>query len=165
MVTVGVDNGLSGGLAAYSDTGILTVAPMPIITMSTKTGHKNEYDIPAIIQWFSSLTEPVRMVVLEKAHAFPGMSAQSTFANGRNVGIMEGILAALKLPYVVVHSKTWQKKVFEGIRHDDTKQASILVAQRLFPGISFLPSDRSKKASDGMTDAALMAYYGNSINK
>lgn len=173
MIFLGIDNGLNGGLASYDgNTGQINVTAMPIVTMVGAKGNKNEYDIPAIRQWIMDLgvpveraMDPVKMVILERAHAFPGMSAQSTFANGRNVGIMEGLLSALGLPYTIVHSKTWQKKFFEGISHNDTKQASILVAKRTFPTVSFKPTEISKKDSDGMTDAVLMAYYGYLMHK
>ena len=78
---------------------------------------------------------------------------------------MEGMLAALEIPYMVVHSKTWQKKMFEGVAHTDTKQSSVLVAQRLFPGVKFVGSDKATKLHNGMTDAALMAYYGYLLHK
>lgn len=165
MIILGIDNGLSGGLASYQvETNTLTVISMPIVSVKSAKGNKQEYDLPAIASWFR-IHSGARMVMLEKSHAFPGMGAQSTFMNGKNFGIMEGMLSALGLPYTIIHSKTWQKRMFEGIHHKDTKQASILVAQRLFPGTSFLPTERSKKPSDGMTDAALMAVYGHLIYK
>ena len=42
----------------------------------------------------------------------------------------------------------------------DTKQRSVIAAQRLFPGVSLLPTERSRKASDGLADALLLASYG-----
>ena len=59
----------------------------------------------------------------------------------------------------------WQKKMFEGIAHEkgQSKQASILVAQRLFPEVRFVSTLKATKIHDGMTDAALMAVYASKI--
>lgn len=159
---IGIDNGISGGIACYKPgTNNLVVVPMPIIRtqLKNKKGLKSEYDIPAVIGLLKQFGR-VNITILEKAQPFPGQGVVSQFSIGRSFGIMEGVLAALHLPYQIIHPKTWQKKMFEGIAHDDTKQASILVAKRLFPDVIFRASDKAFKDHNGMTDAALMAYYG-----
>jgi len=164
MIFIGIDNGLSGGLAAYDrDTGELRITPMPVIGVKTAKGNKNEYDIQEIIRWFDQLPKGPQMVVLEKAQAFPGQGVVSMFSVGRGFGIMEGILASRKWPYTIVSPKTWQKRMFEGVAHSDTKQASALVAQRLFPDTRFVATERSKKLHDGITDATMMAVYASRL--
>lgn len=164
MIFIGIDNGLAGGLAAYDrDTGELCVTAMPVIGVKTAKGNKNEYDIQAIIRWFDQLPRGPQMVVLEKAQAFPGQGVVSMFSVGRGFGIMEGILASRKWPYTIVSPKTWQKRMFEGVAHSDTKQASALVAQRLFPDTRFVATERSKKLHDGITDATMMAVYASRL--
>ena len=158
----GIDNGIGGGLAFYdSEKNVLEAMPMPIVSVKKAKGNKNEYSIAEIVGILTS--RPITFAVIERAQAFPGQGVVSMFNIGRGFGIMEGMLAALEIPYMVVHSKTWQKKMFEGVAHTDTKQASVLVAQRLFPGVKFVGSDRATKLHNGMTDAALMAYYGTKI--
>ena len=165
MIYLGIDNGIGGALAAYdSETNLLVACAMPTIKVQKAKGNKNEYNIPALIEWFKTHSD-VRMVTLEKAQPFPGQGVVSMFSIGRGYGIMEGILAGLGFPYMVVHPKTWQKKMFEGMPHQDTKQASVITAQRLFPGVHFIGSDKSTKLHNGMTDAALMAYYGYLLHK
>lgn len=171
MVTIGIDNGISGALAAYnSETSEVEVVVMPIVSVKTAKGNKNQYDIPAIVAWFRqkmsmdvTLNPHLKMVVLEKAQPFPGQGAVSMFSIGRGFGTMEGILVALGLPFVVIHPKTWQKKMFEGMPHADTKQASIMTAQRLFPNTQFIATPASSKLHNGMTDAVLMAVYGSRL--
>lgn len=166
MIYLGIDNGIGGALAAYNEEGnILTAVAMPTIKVQKAKGNKNEYNIPALIEWFNQFRGMTKMVTLEKAQPFPGQGAVSMFSIGRGYGIMEGILAGLGLPYMVIHPKTWQKKMFEGMPHNDTKQASVVTAQRLFPGVHFIGSDKSTKLHNGMTDAALMAYYGYLLHK
>lgn len=161
MIYLGIDNGIGGALAVYdSEANTMETFVMPVVKVQKAKGNKNEYNIPAIIEWFNQFNHSVKMVTLEKAQPFPGQGAVSMFSIGRGFGIMEGILAGMRFPYMVVHPKTWQKKMFEGVAHTDTKQASILVAQRLFPGVKFIASDKATKLHNGMSDAALMAYYG-----
>ncbi len=165
MIYLGIDNGIAGGLAFYdADAGVLECYAMPVINVKKAKGSKNEYDISAIIRLIRA-KGTIKMAILEKAQAYPGQGSVSMFSIGRTFGIMEGILAGLEIPYSVVHPKTWQKKMFEGIPHQDTKQASVLTAQRLFPGYRFLASDKATKLHNGMTDAALMAYYGYLLHK
>ena len=157
---IGIDNGLSGAIAFYKPaTNNMIALPMPIIKTKKAKGMKTEYDVPQIIALLKQYSD-TKLVILEKAQAFPGQGSVSMFSIGKGFGIMEGILAALGLSYQIIHPKSWQKKVFEGIAHKDTKQASVLTAQRLFPNVSFKTSERATKVSNGLTDAALMAYYG-----
>lgn len=163
-IFIGCDNGVQGGLAMYnSETNYLEVVPMPVIKTPTAKGSKNEYDIPAIIQWLNQFGQVTKMVILEKAQSFPGQGVVSQFTIGKNYGIMCGLLAGLGLPHTIVNPRQWQKKMFEGVAHTDTKQASALVAQRLWPSVSFKATPKSTKIHSGLTDAALLAYYGSKI--
>lgn len=165
MIYLGIDNGVGGAISCYnSETKELKVFAMPVVSVKKLKGNKNEYNLPAIIELIKSFG-PIDMAILEKAQAFPGQGVVSMFNIGRGFGIMEAILATLNIPYQIVFSKTWQKRMFEGIAHTDTKQASVLVAQRFFPGTKFIASDKATKLHNGMTDSALMAYYGYFIHK
>lgn len=166
MIYLGIDNGVNGGLAACHDGGqIVKITPMPTIKVVGPKGNRNEYNIPAIIDWLNQFRNNTKMVILEKAQPFPGMGAHQTFVNAKNFGIMEGLIVALGFPYMIVHPKTWQKKMFEGMPKQDTKQASMATAIRLFPATKFIANDKSTKLHDGMSDAALMAYYGYLLHK
>lgn len=164
MITVGIDNGISGGIAMFDvETNELQVMPMPVVKVAKAKGFKNEYNISVIIQMLKN--QRINLAVLEKAQAFPGQGSVSMFSVGRCFGIMEGILAGLGIPYMVVHPKSWQKRMFEGVPHGtgQSKQASILVAQRLFPNTRFVTGEKSIKLHDGMSDAALMAVYASKL--
>lgn len=41
----------------------------------------------------------------------------------------------------------------------DTKQAAFVVAKRLWPGRSWLATERSKKPHQGLVDASLLAVF------
>lgn len=93
---------------------------------------------------------------LEKVGAMPGQGVVSMFNFGHNLGYIEGLLQAHKIPYQLVPPQTW-KKEFSLIGKD--KQSSVEVCKKLFPHISLLATSRSRKEHDGMAEALLMAEY------
>lgn len=126
--------------------------------------------------------------VVEDVHALGNSSAKSTFTFGFNKGYLVGLLAANKIPYVLVQPKTWQKEMWlnsdivvnykktlvidkktkeekEIVRKTvDTKATSINAAKRLFPNIDFRKSDRCKNLDDNKVDATLMSEYARRKN-
>lgn len=93
---------------------------------------------------------------LEKVGAMPKQGVSSTFKFGEEYGLIQGVLKSLNIPYQTISPQTW-KKEFSLINQD--KARSIETAQRLFPEVNFLPTERSKKPSDGMCESALLACY------
>ena len=94
----------------------------------------------------------------------PKLGTVQAFSFGKLYGIMFGLVVALKMPYSIVHSRTWQKEMFRDISSDNTKQASAIIAKQLYPEQSFLATEISKKIHDGLTDALLIAEYGRRLN-
>ena len=156
MVVVGIDNGLSGAIAriagktAYAD-------PMPTINVKKRNKVKRFYNIPKIVEILKK--SKANHVFLEEARAMPKQGVVSMFNIGRGYGLIEGILAALEYSYTIVNPKTWQKTMLDGVG-GDTKSASVIVAKRLFPKVSLLPTERCTKENDGLSDALLIAEYG-----
>ena len=155
MIYIGVDNGINGALVALKGKVIKEKIVMPTIK-STK--NKKEYDIQSIVDFFLKYQNAT--IIIEKAHAMPILGSVQAFNFGRGYGIIIGIVSALKMRYHIVHARTWQKEMFRDINSKDTKQASIIVAQRLFPTTDFRATEKNKKIHDGMTDAALLAVWG-----
>lgn len=177
-IRIGCDVGAKGGIVALSENGSLQLAPTP------RT--KNEIDIPKLknILWDYSgginsngeFKNDV-LICIEDVHSIFGTSAKSNFAFGRNLGLLEGIVSALELPYVKISPKVWQEVAFTGIpkifkkgngklnkkgeeiKRIDTKAMAAVAVKRLFPSTSFLATSRSKVEHDGIIDACLMAYY------
>ena len=98
---------------------------------------------------------------VEKVGAMPGQGVVSMFNFGHNLGLIEGLLQANKIPYQLVPPQTWKKEF--SLTGD--KQKSIEVCKKLFPDISLLATPRSRKESDGMAEALLMAEYARSSNR
>jgi hypothetical protein len=159
MMFVGVDLGKDGAIVCVDDDMKISFISKPPLIKSGKA--KPEYDIPGISLIFEGMPEP-KMVILEKAQAMPQKmgGASANYGRGLCYGIYQGVLVGLKISHAVVPPKRWQKEMFDGVNAVDTKQASIIVASRLWPGQDWRRSERAKKADDGITDAALIAEYG-----
>ena len=120
--------------------------------------------------------------VIEDVHSIFGSSAKSTFNFGFNKGYLIGLLAANKIPYILVQPKEWQKVMWSNAdmvvtykqikikdkmvskKVVDTKATSINAAKRLFPTIDFRKSERAKKIDDNKVDACLMSEYARRMN-
>lgn len=174
---VGIDGGHKGGIAVTSRDGETKAYPMPILKLPKgRKGTKTVYDKKAIVDLFNKVIEQSMgfnniLVLLEQAQAFSGQGGVSNFSTGYCYGFMEGVLTALKLPYELVHSKTWQKDLFKGKtipksdkradRKKAIKNVSYEVASKLFPGIELRGPQGGLR--DGLCDALLIMEYGRRI--
>jgi hypothetical protein len=110
-----------------------------------------EYDLAA---WFCLLGK-VDAAALEKIHGMPNQGAGTTFTQGRNYGMVIGLLIANDIPYRDVTPQKWQKEFLNekerGNSDDTTKHKNILKskAQQLYTG----------KVTLDMADAILIAEY------
>lgn len=95
------------------------------------------------------------VAVVEKVGAMPGQGVVSMFNFGHNLGFIEGVIQANDIPYQLVPPQTWKKE----FSLNSDKQRSIEVCQKLFPDVSLLPTEKSRKPNDGMAEALLMAEY------
>lgn len=137
---IGIDPGKSGALALLTEDGQCTVVPF------------QESTYTAILKAASG---PSSVCCLEKVGAMPGQGVVSMFNFGHNLGYIEGLLQAFDIPYQLVPPQTWKKEFC--VTSD--KNTSIEVCRKLFPHVCLLPTARSRKPSDGMAEAMLMAEY------
>ena len=137
---IGIDPGKSGALALLTEDGQCTVVPF------------QESAYTAILKAASG---PSSVCCLEKVGAMPGQGVVSMFNFGHNLGYIEGLLQAFDIPYQLVPPQTWKKEFC--VTSD--KNTSIEVCRKLFPHVCLLPTSRSRKPSDGMAEAMLMAEY------
>lgn len=155
-IYIGIDPGKYGGIFTIfpDNTYNKFVTPLVGDKINGREISKNLVDI------ISTHNSEV-MVVIEDVHSIFGTSAKSNFQFGMSVGIIHGIVDALSIPYTLVGPKKWQAICYQGIpENKDKKIMSAIAAHRLFPEESFIATARSKKPHDGLTDAALIAYYG-----
>lgn len=144
---VGIDPGAKGGIAFIApDTGaVLRLMPMPDYRVFTDT-----LDAP----------HP-RAVFLEKAQAFPKQGVVSVFNYGHHAGVLEGVLIALGIAYRLVPPREWTKVMHAGIGEKvSAKDKSLVAAQRWFPRVNLLATERSRIPHEGLIDALLIAEFG-----
>ena len=147
MVYIGIDPGKNGGYAIIeTDSGKVDVSPW------------DEHRFTNDMKFFSSAYDTQNEVrcCLEKVGAMPGQGTVSMFNFGMGFGFIQGVLTAFEIPYQLIPPQTWKKEF--SLLHQD-KSRSVETAQRLFPNVNFLPTERSRKPSDGMCEAALLAEY------
>ena len=166
MNYIGIDPGLSGavGIITLFGTGInsqwgQTVWDIPTfnILKGEKKRKRRDYNVHAMV-CFMECYRHNSMAVIEEQAAFPKNGVVGAFSVGRGYGIWLGILEALKIPYQVVRSQTWKSVMLSGTQKD--KEASRLIAQRMFPKLDF-----GEKASQDRAEAILLAEYLKRISK
>ncbi|MDR1979554.1 MAG: hypothetical protein LBQ42_12540 [Synergistaceae bacterium] len=157
MVIVGIDPGLSGGIAAIDENlHVLNLLDTPTIS----TDGKRFYDVvkmASMADTFRRITGSL-LVVLEQAQAMPGQGVTSTFSTGYGFGLWCGILGTLELPYRTVRPSVWTRKVLTGIPGEG-KARSVNFAMRMFPTAELIPPG-CRKPRDGRSDALCLAYWG-----
>jgi hypothetical protein len=162
---IGMDVGILGGFAELSDEGV-TVAPMPAVgDVLSLTGIKD---------WLISrlaLCPTNRMLIgIEKVEAIHGSAAGATFQFGQARMALEMAAVMLSIPYIFVPPKQWQAVFFaggpvikkpgkDGKDKNDTKKMARLAAERLYPDVDLLATERSKVPHSGIVDALGIAHY------
>ena len=147
MIFVGIDPGLTGGIAIINEQQIevYPYTPEKLINICKNFVNSN-----------SSV-----LVAVEKVHAMPKQGVSSTFNFGMGFGRILGILEALNISYELVTPQSWKRYI--GVTHN--KQTSIKKAQFLYPDVSLLPTPRCRVPNDGMAEALLIAHYAKSMYK
>ena len=149
---IGIDPGISGAISVFSrfPNTMHDVFDMP--TLEVDSGKTKKRHISASGLRDILVTFPTAHVVIEKVGAMPGQGVSSMFNFGRSAGIIEGVVAALRMPHTCVTPATWTKAVGRAAGKD----ASRMRAMELFP----TRADLFKRAKDdGRADAALIAYW------
>ena len=152
MRIIGIDPGLSGGIAVLDDLKIFDVFDMPIMSEGKK--NKNQLNSAQLVNIIKKHTvSGSTFVIVEQVSAMPGQGVTSMFNFGQTFGSIKGICAALNLPIFYVRPAKW-KKHFELI--NSSKDASRTKVIEMYPSIS----DRlSRKKDVNKADAILIARY------
>lgn len=158
MKIIGIDPGKSGAICRLWKP---TEDHEPIIHIQSlqlcpivQVKKKKEYDINGM----RSLLEGADVVWIEKVHAMPKQGVTSMFSFGKGYGIWLGLIAGLWIRVNEVAPQTWKKFWLKDMPKD--KGSAILRVQQLFPDVNLMPTERSRKPSDALADAILIAMYG-----
>ena len=153
MRIIGIDPGLSGGIAVLDDLEIFDIFDMPIMSEGKK--NKNQLNSAQLVNIIKKhvLKKENTFVIVEQVSAMPGQGVTSMFNFGQTFGSIKGICAALGLPIFYVRPAKW-KKHFELI--NSSKDASRTKVIEMYPSIS---SRLTKKKDVNKADAILIARY------
>ena len=153
MIIIGIDPGLSGGIAVLDNNKVLELFDMPVMA----DGKKNKKQLNSALlaklikESISNTSESA--VIVEQVNAMPGQGVTSMFNFGQTFGAIKGICATLELPIFFVRPSKW-KKHFELI--NSSKDASRTKAIEMYP---HLAEKLSKKKDVNKSDAILIARF------
>jgi crossover junction endodeoxyribonuclease RuvC len=153
MKIIGIDPGLSGGIAILKNNKVLNIFDMPVMP----EGKKNKRQLNSAML-VTLIKENIRddeeaTVVVEQVNAMPGQGVTSMFNFGQTFGAIKGVCAALELPIFLVRPAKW-KKHFELI--NSSKDSSRTKAIEMYPTLS---SQLAKKKDVNKSDAILIARF------
>lgn len=140
MLIIGIDPGKSGGVAWAHD-GMRE----PLAAKMPDTVHE-------LVSLLRGNDLSNAKCYLEKVHAMPGQGVTSMFTFGQGVGQIEGVLAALEIPYEWVTPQKWQGVM--SCKTGGDKNVSKRKALELFPGT---------KWTHATADSALICEYGRRV--
>ena len=139
MIYIGIDPGKKGAMAILNGDEV-TLIP---------------WDLRQYIQAILDIGEEKAFCIVESVAAMPGQGVTSMFSFGENFGMIQGVLAAMGIPYQLVKPRQW-KKAFS-VTGD--KNTSVAVCKRLFPDVVLRRTERCRKDDDNLAEALLMAFY------
>ena len=120
-----------------------------------------------IFTWLHSIIPIISHAYLEDVHSLFGMSAKSNFNFGKNLGIVETLLALQDFPLRTVTPKIWQKAVDveqyvdSNLKGKDRakalKKGVGQCCEALYPGCDIW--GKRGGLMDGRSDALMIAHY------
>lgn len=156
---VGIDNGLTGAVAAYFPNGSWFLWPVAV----QNTGREKQLDVNQSLSALRQIAARAGgigqlTVACELAPVNPRFGAKSNFTCGRCGEFWRVLLTMKEISFVTVKAQTWQKNLFNGASAGDPKLFAENYVQNRFPGIvdahSFNKSQRS-----GVVDAMCLAAW------
>ena len=148
MRYIGIDPGKSGSVSLIANE-LVHVCPTPLC--------EKEYDVAKMYEMLDDIKND-SFCIIERAQAMPGQGTVSMFTFGKGYGLWLMALAACKIPFQVIHSRVWTRKMLDGAPGEG-KERAYLVARRLFPNW-----DPKLKKEHEYADSILLAEYGRRLN-
>lgn len=148
---IGVDVGTSGAVVVLRS----AQRPFPVnwLRMPTiKAGKATRVDCAALARFL--IEYDTGTVYIESVHSMPAQGVTSSFSFGHACGAVEGVCAALMMPYALITPQRWKKHA--GLIGTD-KDASRSAAIQRWPAWEALAL---KGAGQAYADAAFIALCG-----
>lgn len=145
---IAIDPGIAGAIAVLGGDELVAVFDMPVMAGTGKRQQVNAAELVKILSPYIANS----VAYLEQASAMPKQGVSSMFSFGCSYGIIQGVLAALSIPMVIVSPRKWKKQA--GLIGKE-KDAARALAQQLYP-----IAELGRKKDIGRADAILIALYG-----
>lgn len=144
MKVVGIDPGITGGIALIHDAELVEVVDMPVLS-DRVSGH----GIASLLAAWGA----VDGVVVESVAAFPKNGSIGNFKLGVSFGVVLGVLNVLERRIILVRPAAWTKDLRVGADKSLHRQR----ATERFPS----HAERfARVKDDGRADAVLLAEWG-----
>lgn len=165
MICIGIDPGLSGALAVLNhNRELLALDDLPTMLRSAGGYVPRQIDgFTLALRLREAITGWQRqevMVAIEMVGAMPSQGSASVFAFGLAAGAIEGVVAGLRLPHVLVRPQQWKKHLKipmgKAAKNVDTKELARSAALRLYPDKRL-----SRKRDHNRAEAVLIARWCN----
>lgn len=151
---IGFDPGLDGAFAVIDHRGdLVQVFDMPTVEIKVGSSMKRRVAPAAIVSELELFTRDNQcLAIVESVAARPGQGVTSMFGFGRSLGVLEGVLAGMKIPHRLITPQTWTK----AMRVTPGKGGSRQRAMEQWPGDA---GTFKRVKDDGRADSALIALY------
>lgn len=150
MKILGIDPGLSGAIALYSQEEKLTWE-MPTFEITKGGKKRRKIDIYTLKDYLRQAAPD--HVYIEQVSAQPGNGATHAFTYGFGAGSIETCVALCGYPFTYVLPQVWKKKLSVPKDKSEARQR----ASQLVPDMAHC---WSLKRQDGVAEAMLIALYG-----
>ncbi len=149
---IGIDPGVSGSIVILQSRQCLT--PIEWVRMPTlKVGKSSRVDVAALARYLAEYDAGEAFI--EQVHSMPGQGVSSVFTFGHACGAVEGVIAALMIPYTLVTPQKWKGRAgLIGSEKDACRSRAI----QLWPRWDALGK---KGEGQALADAAMIARFGN----
>lgn len=153
-LTIGIDPGQTGCVAVLVDGEFESFVDMPTMPRPAGGNQISGAELAAALREIRARHPGADVLAcLEQVSAMPGQGVSSMFRFGEGFGVVQGVLATLGVPVVMVHPQRW-KKAASLIGKD--KDVARTVAIQRFPKAA----DQLKRKKDiGRADALLIAQW------
>lgn len=153
MIIIGIDPGLTGGIAFMNRRGLLLdVSDMPVMAKGKGTSRVKMQINPAGIREIVEIYEPEPMVAyLERVSAMPDQGVASVFSMGDTFGAIRATFATLGIPVEIITPQLWKKYYKLGKDKEVVRAKAI----ELYP-----EAPLSRKKDHNRAEAILIARYG-----
>ncbi len=150
---LGIDPGISGAFSVLDKGGaIVQVFDMPTLSYTSGKSIKQRVNPQSIVAELRLFKTQSIEGIIEQVNAMPGQGVTSMFSFGRSLGILEGVLAGVDMPYKLVTPAVWKKAMGVNSSKDGARE----MAMRTWPSKSDL---FKRKKDDGRAESALLALY------